>query len=110
MCGRYDLLQRLHDSVLGRDGKKRGAVDRVGARRENLDGLVEPVDAELHLNPFAPSDPITLHRSRALGPAAEPVEIAQQPVRIFGDPQEPLREITALDEVLATPAAAVDDL
>ena len=72
--------------------------------------VVESFDRESELHALAAADPVALHRARALRPARQLVEIVQQAIGIRGDLQEPLREDAALDEVLAAPAAPVDDL
>ncbi len=110
MGRRDDALKRFDDPMLGRHGKKGNAVDRVEARREDVEVGIESVDTERNPRAFAASDPVTLHRPRALRPARELIEIVEQPIGIGSDSQEPLREIATLDEMAAAPAASVDDL
>ena len=79
-----------------------GCVDR------NLFAQFRHVKAEL--GPFAATDPVFLHGPYPLRPAAQQIEVFQQPVGIVGDFQKPLFEFFLDHYRVAAPAVAVDDL
>ncbi len=90
--------------MLGREHQEVRAVDRIDARREDVDL------AERDPRPFRPSDPVPLHRQHFFRPLVEPLGRLQQLVGIVGDAEEPLLELAHLDDRAAPPALAVDDL
>ena len=110
MLGGNDSLERFEDRMLRGDGKKGYAVKRVEPRRKDVDVRIESFDAKSERGAFAAADPVALHRPRAFGPAGELIEALQQAVGIGRDAQEPLRQVAPFDEMLATPAAPIDDL
>ncbi len=96
-----------HDvGVLGGHHEEGRAEQRVGAGGE--DGVVdaELLAAEGHLGALAAPDPVALHRLHVLGPV-DPVEVAEQPLGVVGDAQEPLLELPDFDERAAALAVAV---
>ncbi len=98
--------RRSDVGVLGRHHEEGRAEQRVGAGGE--DGVVdaELLAAEGHLGALAAPDPVALHRLDVLGPV-DRVEVAQQPLGVVGDAQEPLLELADLDERAAALAVAV---
>ena len=87
----------LGERMIGRNGQKRGAEQRVLARREDLELLVPPDQRKENPRPFGAADPVLLHEADALGPAVEPIECLKQILGEIGDLQEPLRELAAFD-------------
>ncbi len=81
-----------HVGVLGGHHEEGRAEERVRAGGE--DGIVdvELLAAEVHLGALAAADPVALHRLHVLGPL-DPVEVAEQPLGVVGDAQEPLLEL-----------------
>ena len=102
--------ERGDERMLGREHEERGAEDRVRARREDRDVLVEFDGVEEQLGTLGAADPVALHRQHALGPGLEQRHLIEQDVRVVGDPEEPLLEVLRLDLVPAALAAAVDHL
>ena len=71
--------EALRQRVVGRECEKRGAVERVGPRREDLDCLpLRAGDRERDARAFRAPDPILLHQPHPLGPAVEPRQRLQQ--------------------------------
>ncbi len=93
-----------------RNRHERHAVRRIHARGEHIDACIDVLDVKRKRHAFAAADPIALHRLDAFGPAFEPVDPRQQPIRVIGNLEVPLREVAALDQMSAAPALAVVDL
>ena len=110
VLGGNDSLERSDDRMLRGDGKKGYAVKRVEPGRKDVDVRIESFDAKSECGAFTAADPVALHRPRAFGPAGELIEALQQAVGIGRNAQEPLRQVAPFDEMLATPAAPIDDL
>src|SRR5439155_17989636 len=92
-----------------REDHERRPVDGVGTRREELDlGARMTLHREGDLRALRAADPVGLQYAHALGPV-QALE-AQQLVRVFRDPVEPLRHLPLLDRRVAALAAAADDL
>src|SRR5258707_4616625 len=101
--------------MLGSKLNRGGAENRIHARCENRDGgscrTYAPAQVEIHQRAFAPADPVALHGADFFRPAFEFLEIAEQFVRIFCDPEKPLLQLALLDgRVLMPPAAAIYNL
>ena len=99
----------LHQRMLGRKHEERRTEQRVRARREHRDVLVELLDPERHLRAVGAADPVALHGQHALGPV-ELRHVVEQPVGVVGDLEHPLLEVPRFDLVAAALAAAVDHL
>ena len=65
-------------------------------------------DRKQNFGPFALADPLALHRLDRVGPL-DRVEVAQQPLGVARDAQQPLTQRAALDGVVADIALAIDD-
>ena len=92
--------------MLGRDREKRHAEERVEARREDFDRRIETVDGKAKRAPSL--RPIQL-RCIVFVRSGQPVkfvEIVQQAIGVGGDPQEPLREVAPLDEMMRSASSA----
>ena len=92
--------------VLGREHEERRAVQRVGARREDRDVLVQLLDPEQDLGALGAADPVALARLDRLRPV-DGLEIVEQRLRVVGDPEEPLLHEARLDLRSAALAAPV---
>ena len=95
--------------MFGGEHHIRRAVERVGTRGEDRDGLLRALDGKFHLCALAASDPVPLKQLDGVRPV-ESVEFPDKAVRKRGDPQHPLSERTAFDGMTAHLAFAVDDL
>ena len=108
---RRALGERRHQRMLRTEQHERRAVDRVDARREDLDlRLRIAFDGELHTRAFRPADPVPLHRQHLLGPPVSVTGVVEQLVGVGGDAEEPLFQIARLDVGATAPALAVDHL
>src|SRR4029079_18397958 len=107
---RSPLHEALDERMFGREDGERGAVEGVGARREDRDVDVELLDPKDDLRPFRAPDPVALHREHALGPGLEHRHVVQEPVGVGGDPEEPLLQRARLDLPAAALAMSVDHL
>ena len=96
--------------VLGRHHEERRAEQRVRARREHrvVDRVGGSRSSQRNVTsaPSRAPDPVALHRLDVLGPL-DPVEVAQQPLGVVGDPQEPLLELADFDQRAAALAVPV---
>ena len=106
-------LQRLGQGMVGRDGGKGRAHQRIGAGRVNLQRLkpswsTHGVKGELQA--LALADPVGLHQADLLGPVLQTVQSRQQFTRIVADLEKPLRQLAPFDQSVGAPAATVDDL
>ena len=102
-------LQRLDDGVLGRYDHVGRAKQRVAAGRIDEQALVGIRDAEPDLRALAPADPVLLLRLDLIE-IVHKIEIVDEPFRILGDLQHPLRTHHAHDLAAAALAAPVHDL
>ena len=82
--------------VLGREDEERGAVQRVGAGREDGNVLVELLDPEEDLRALGTADPVALARLDRLRPI-HGLEVVEEHLRVVGDPEEPLLHDARLD-------------
>ena len=98
-----------HQRMLRGQHHVRRAEERVGAGGEDGDGGVVAVHGKVDLRALAPSDPVALHLQRR-GRPVEAVEVFEEPVGVFGDPQHPLLEVAALHREAAALGLAVDHL
>ena len=96
--------------MLRRQRQERHAVDRIDARRVDVDLRRQVLDVERERDAFALADPVALHGLDARRPSVEPLDSREQPVRVLGDLQKPLRKLAPLDHAAAAPADAFDDL
>ena len=96
--------------MLGRQQHERGAVDRVDARREDLDRVAAAGDRELYARAFRAADPVPLHDDDLLGPCRQRLESFQQFVGVRRDAEEPLLQLARDDGRATAPAGAVDHL
>ena len=95
--------------MLRREHEERGAEQRVGPCREDLDVDVEVVDAEQDVRALGTADPVLLDGDRAPRPVERRV-VGEQLVGVGSDAEEPLREVAQLDLGAAALAATVHDL
>ena len=103
--------EALDERVLGREQHEGGAVDRVDAGREDLDGVARRAgDRKPDARALGAPDPVPLHRDHFVRPVRQRVQAFQQLVRVRGDAEEPLIELTRDDGRSAAPARPVDDL
>ncbi len=102
--------ERRDQRVLGRQDEERRAEERVGARGEDGDRLVQVALVEQHLGALGAADPVALHGEHALGPVLEQRHVVEQALRVVGDLEVPLRQDAALDRRSAALAVPVDDL
>ena len=102
--------QPLDLRMLGGEHEEGGAEERVGASGEDGEVDVEVLAAEDDLGALRAADPVPLHRDHVLRPGLEELEVVEQPLRVLGDPEEPLLELTELDERAAALAMPVDHL
>ncbi len=97
--------------AVGGHDEERRAVQRVGARREDGDALLAPLDLEVDVGSDRAADPVALHLEHLLRPEAlELVEVVEQAVGVVGDLEVPLRELLLHDLGAAALAVTVDDL
>ena len=102
--------QPLDLGMLGGEHEEGGAEEGVRAGGEDREVEVEVLAAEDHLGALRAADPVALHRDHVLGPGLEQLEVVEQPLRVLGDPEEPLLELPQLDERAAALAVPVDHL
>ena len=102
--------QPLDLRMLGRQHEKGRPEERVGAGGEDREVEVELLAAEDDLRPLRAADPVPLHGDHVLRPELEQPEVVQQPLRVLGDPEEPLLELTELHQRAAALAVTVDHL
>ena len=102
--------EAVYQRMLWRQQHERRAVDRVDARREDLDADVGGGHRERETGPFRAADPVPLHYDDLLGPFGQRLEAGQQLVGVGGDLEKPLLEVAVDDCRAAAPAGAVDDL
>ena len=95
--------------MLGREDEERRAEQRVGPRGEDRVVDAELLAAERDLGTLRAPDPVALHPLDVLGPV-DRVEVGDEAVRVVGDAEEPLLELTDLHERAGALAAPVDDL
>ena len=112
---RVGLGRRLGQRMVRRERHERGAEQRVGARRVDLDlrlalGRRLLVEREADQQAFGAADPVGLHQAHLLRPLVERLQRLQQLVGVVGDLEEPLRQLALLDQRARAPAAAVDHL
>ena len=100
----------LRDRVIGGDGHKAGAEDRVRPGRVDLDRTLEVAARERELQTLRLADPVLLHQLDLLGPVLKAIQPFQQFLGEVGDLEEPLAELPLLDQRAAAPAAPVDHL
>ena len=89
----------LHQRMLGRKHDVRGAEECVrpcgeDLERQRLAGCRHRLEGDARA--LGSADPVGLHRLDLLWPL-ELVQVIQQPLRVGGDPQEPLFEVLGLD-------------
>ena len=106
-------FQRFGQGVIGRDGGKRRAHERVGAGGVNLDLLealwrADGVKGELQ--PARLTDPVGLHQPHLLGPVFQPVQGGEEFFGVVGDLKEPLGQLTPFHGGPGPPALALDHL
>src|SRR3954471_6310316 len=88
-----------------------GAIDSVNPRGEDGNLLAAAIDSEIDVRTFAAADPVTLHGPDFLRPMLQLLQVLQELFGIFGNAQEPLLEVTLLDDgVFMSPATSADDL
>ena len=104
------LGQAPHGRVLDREHEERHAPQGVGTRREDGDHLPRLLDRERDARALAAPDPVPLHRDDPLGPLREVVHVVEQPLRVIGDLEEPLREVAPLHHHAAPLAGPRDHL
>ena len=105
--------ERLGDRMIGGDRREACAEQRVGARREHLEALVDArrrIELEGEAHALRLADPVLLHRPDLFGPLVERGEAFEQVVGEVGDLEEPLAELAPLDQRAGAPAAPVDHL
>ena len=109
--------QAIGQRVLGSEQHGGGAVDRVDARREHLDGVrlaaaigLAVDERKPHQRARGAADPVALHRQHLLRPLIELVRARQQRVRVAGDAEEPLVQIAGAHLGRTAPAGAVHHL
>jgi len=93
--------------MLRRQHHESGAPKRIGTSGEH--GQRPGGGGETDLRPPAASDPVALHQLDALRPI-QALQVAQQPVGVSRDAEEPLHKPFLLDQSPASPAAAVHHL
>ena len=55
-----------------------------------LDIIFEYGHNEIDARPFASPDPVGLHDAHLFGPLLQEIQVVEQPLSVFGDPEEPL--------------------
>ena len=118
--GRIAPRRRARQRMVGRDRHELRAEQRVGTGRIDFElGRLRfageraerlGIDDEANQQALRAPNPVALHETDFFRPAVETVEARQEIVRIFGDPEEPLRELALLDDRPRAPAAPVDHL
>ena len=106
-------FQHLGQRVIRGNCGKRRAHQGVGAGRIDLQRLEprrSPHSLERKLQPARLPDPVRLHQAHLVRPMRQPVQCAQQLLRILADPEEPLRQLAPFDRRPRPPALAVDHL
>ncbi len=102
--------QFVDQGVFGGQNHVSGAEDGVGAGGEHRELLIKALDGEQDLRTLAAADPVGLHDLNLLGPPIQLVEVVQQPVRVLGDPEEPLFQLSLLNSGAAPLAGIIDHL
>ena len=113
LCEQFRIAtnQLRNNRMLGSELDRSCSKDRVDTSGENRDLLARLGDLEVNLRSLAAADPVALHSAHFLRPAFEFVQVAKQFIRVAGDTQEPLLQITLLyGSFFVSPAAAVHDL
>ena len=110
---RVRRLQRPGQRMIGRNGSKGCAQQRVGPRGIDLQP-VEPVwrahGLKRKLQPARLADPVGLHHADLFRPVPEPVQRLQQLGRVVGNAEEPLRQLAPFHQGTRPPAAPVNHL
>ncbi len=119
------VRETVDQRMLGGEQHERRAVDRVDARREDLDVVRHRPAGRLRRGGRRPTgrrqgepdagalratDPVALHRQHLVRPGVEPGDGVEQLVRVGGDAQEPLLQLSRGHRRSAAPAAPVDHL
>ena len=106
-------LQRPGQRMIGRNGSKRRAQQRVGPRGIDFQP-VEPVwrahGLKPKLQPARLANPVGLHHADLFRPVPEPVQRLQQLGRVVGNAEEPLRQLAPFHQGARPPAAPVNHL
>ena len=103
--------QGLRNRMIGGDGDKACAKDRVGARGIDRDRILQRRQrGKAELQPLRFADPVFLHQANFFGPLVERAKAAQQFIGKLRDFQEPLVQLALFHQRARTPAAPVDDL
>ena len=92
------------------DRHEAGAEQGVRTRGEDLERVMTALDREADQSPLGAADPALLHGPDLVRPALQTFQRFEQFVGEFGDLEEPLGELAALDHRAGPPAAAVDHL
>ena len=96
------LRRRQSQRVIRRDGQEGSAIERVRARREDLElgravrcgAIQRPADQQA----LGSSDPVLLHNPDLLGPLVERAERLDEVIGELGDLESPLQALALLDE------------
>ncbi len=100
------VFPQLRGKRMLRSNLDRGrAEDRVDPCRKHLDRGPTRNHVEVDKRPFAPANPVALHRAHLFRPTLQRVEPRQQLIRILRNAQKPLRQIPLLDRHILVPPA-----
>ena len=102
--------QPLDLRMLWREHEEGRPEERVRPGGEDREVEVELLAAEDDLRPLRAADPVALHGDHVLRPRLEQLEVVEQLLGVLGDPEEPLLELTQLDQRPAALAVPVDHL
>ena len=103
------LGQLVDERRLGRDHEEGRTEERVRPGGEHRDVELELVHPEENLGALGATDPVRLDLLRPLRPV-DRRQIVEQRVGVGRDLEEPLRHVADLDDRVAAPTPAVDDV
>ncbi len=101
--------QPLGQRVLGGEHEEGGPEQGVGPGGEHPHRLAGLGHLEVDVGPDRAPDPVALHGQDLVAPV-QVLHVVQQPLGVVGDLEEPLGQLSLLDQGVATLAVAVDHL
>src|SRR5665213_3528286 len=108
---RLRLGERQSQGMIGGEGDEAGAVKCVWPSCIDHYPIATPAQEwEANAKSKRLSNPVALHQPNLFRPSIETVEPLEQFVGVFGNPHEPLVELSPFDGRVGTPPASVNHL
>ncbi len=99
--------QLLDEWVLGSENTEGHPEDRVGPGGEHIERGIDAIDWNPEPSAFGPADPVPLHGPDPVRPVVEMIEVVEQPIGVVGDLEEPLGQVSLLDQRPASLTGAI---